>query len=93
MLTTGDAVQVRLRSYYYPLWRATILGTQQTTLTSQAPDGTLLVSAPPEACEIEVTFTEPPRTKISYTIAALGWTFTLVLLIFGFFRRKLLNVL
>ena len=93
MLTEGDVVQVRLRSYYYPLWRATVLGTQQPTATAQAPDGTLLVAAPPEACEIEVTFTEPPRTKISYTIAALAWTFTLVLLIFGFFRRKPLNVL
>ncbi len=87
-LVAGNAAQIRLRSYYYPLWQATILDTQKTTTTSQAPDGTLLVHAPAEACEIEVTFTEPPRTKISYIVAAIGWTFTLVLLLLGVFKGK-----
>ncbi|MEO6050959.1 MAG: hypothetical protein ABIP78_06465 [Pyrinomonadaceae bacterium] len=71
MLAAGEESHVRLRSYYYPLWKATILGPceRRETATSQAPDGTLLVSVPPESCEIEVVFTEPPRTAISLIIS------------------------
>ena len=88
VLAEGDTTQIRLRSYYYPLWHATVLGTRQSTPTSQALDGTLLVAVPRESCEIEVTFSEPPRTAISFIISALGWTFAFVLLLFEFLKRE-----
>ncbi|MEO6654570.1 MAG: 6-pyruvoyl-tetrahydropterin synthase-related protein [Pyrinomonadaceae bacterium] len=90
MLDAGEEGQVRLRSYYYPLWKAMILrpGERRETATSQAPDGTLLVSVPPESCEIEVVFTEPPRTMISFIVSAVGWTFVLILLLSSLLKRK-----
>ena len=91
MLAEGAETQIRLRSYYYPLWHATILGTGQPAATSQAPDGTLLVAVPPESCEIEVAFTEPPRTAISFVVSALGWIFGFVLLLFEVLKVKALR--
>jgi hypothetical protein len=58
------------------------------TATAQNTDGTLLVTIPPDASEVEVVFTEPPRTMISFIIAALGWMFAVVLLILGFLKVR-----
>ena len=60
-------------------------------IESQAPDGTLLVSVPPESCEIEVAFTEPPRTVVSFVVSALGWTVALFLLLFEVLKGKALR--
>lgn len=89
-VAAGEEPRARLRSYFYPLWKAYILkdGQRIQTATEQATDGTLLVTIPPDASEVEVVFTEPPRTKISFIIAALGWMFALVLLILAFLKVR-----
>ena len=83
VLAAGEPVQVRLRSYYYPLWKATAkISSRSISLpTSQAADGSLLIAVPAEASEVDVVFFEPPRTAVSVFIAVLGWTFALVLLL------------
>lgn len=85
----GAETTARVRSYYYPLWQASVLKDEQKnpTAVSQAPDGTLLVALPPDAATIEIVFNEPPRTKISFIIAALGWMITFALLITSFYKK------
>jgi len=85
----GAETTARVRSYYYPLWQASVLKDGQKTPTpvSQAADGTLLVALPPDAVTIEIVFNEPLRTKISFAIAALGWLLTFALLITSFYKK------
>ena len=82
----GAATAARLRTYFYLFWQAfAVSDAQKIPLqTSQAEDGTLLVAIPAEETTVEVVFTEPPRTRISQIIAALGWTITFALLIIRF---------
>jgi hypothetical protein len=89
----GQETRARLRSYFYPLWQAfRVDGGQKTPLeTRQTDDGTLLVTIPNEPVMVEVAFIEPPRTKISFIIALLGWTMTFGLLIIGLIKSKSKN--
>ncbi len=89
-VAAGSETQIRLQSYFYPLWRAFIIqnGQKIQTETAQAEDGTLLVRIPNEQINVEVYFVEPPRTKISLLIAAFGWTMIFALLIIGFAKSK-----
>jgi hypothetical protein len=89
-IEAGAATNARLRSYYYPLWRAYIIkdGQKIATATAPADDGTLLVSVPPERATIEVVFTEPPRTRVLLIAAALGWITTFAFLLLGFIKSK-----
>ena len=86
----GAETTARVRSYYYPLWQASVLKDGQKTPTpvSQAADGTLLVALPPDSVTVEIVFFEPPRTKISFIIAALGWLATFALLITSFYKKN-----
>jgi 4-amino-4-deoxy-L-arabinose transferase-like glycosyltransferase len=57
-LAPGAATDVRIRTYYYPHWRATVTtpsGVSPAPI-KKAPDGTLLVSVPAESCELSVDF-------------------------------------
>ncbi len=59
-LAAGEPTDVRIRTYYYPLWRASIttpLGTRPAQ-TKMAQDGTLLVEVPAENCEISIVFAD-----------------------------------
>lgn len=89
-VAAGPEVHARIRSYYYPLWQAAIIrnGERHSTATTQAPDGTLLVSLPPEAAEIEVLFAEPPRTPVSQVISASAWGIAFILLLPGLIGGK-----
>ena len=89
-VAAGDEPQARLRNYFYPLWKAFILrdGQKIVTATTEAADGTLLVTIPPDNCEVEVVFTEPPRTSVLLIIAVFSWIFAAVLLVSGFFKVR-----
>ncbi len=60
-LAAGPETQIRIRTYYYPLWQATITTANGRfrTQTNQAEDGTLLVTVPAESCEVSVDFVAP----------------------------------
>jgi hypothetical protein len=66
----GDSTEVRLRTFYYPYWKATAEGKQLTT--SPANDGALLVSVPPTATIVNVKFVEPTTTHIAGGVSILG---------------------
>ena len=57
-LAAGEPTDVRIRTYYYPLWRATITTANGTVpaQTNMAADGTLLVVVPAESCELSLDF-------------------------------------
>lgn len=57
-LTAGQPTEVRIRTYYYPLWQATVTTANSTTKaqTKPAEDGTLLVTVLAESCEVSVDF-------------------------------------
>lgn len=59
-LAAGPETQVRIRTYYYPHWQATVTTAAGTfsALTKKAADGTLLVAVPNESCEVSVDFPE-----------------------------------
>ena len=49
-IEAGASTEVRLRTFYYPYWKATAEGKQLTTRA--ANDGALLVSVPPAATTV-----------------------------------------
>jgi hypothetical protein len=92
-LGPGSSTDIRLRSYYYPLWKAVELdkSTRQikTSLgTKQATDGSLLVMLPPgsdaRSFTIRVLFTEPARTTFSRALSLVG---VLLIGLLGLSRR------
>jgi len=70
-IENGPTGSVKLRTYYYPHWAATMNG--NALATSPSPDGLLLVNAPSEAGTIEVAFREPPRVGIVAKVSAAAW--------------------
>ncbi len=69
-ISSGVATEARLRTFYYPYWKATAEGKQLTT--SPASDGALLVSVPPTATTVRVEFVEPTSTYITGAFSILG---------------------
>jgi hypothetical protein len=92
-LGPGSSTDIRLRSYYYPLWKAVELdkSTRQikTSLaTKQAPGGSLLIMLPPgsdaHSFTIRALFTEPARTTFSRALSLVG---VLLIGLLGLSRR------
>jgi hypothetical protein len=60
-----------VRTYYYPHWQATANG--QTLPTRADNDGAILISLPPAAADITLTFQEPARVRYAELLSLLGW--------------------
>ena len=84
-VAAGAPETVRVRTYFYPLWQAT--GDGQRLPTSAAPDGVLLVSVPPQAADVELSFVEPPRVRRAALVSATAWILIAGLCVLGWFRR------
>jgi uncharacterized membrane protein len=69
-IEAGTSTEVRLRTFYYPYWKATAEGNQLTT--RPANDGALLVSVTPTATTVKVDFVEPTSTHIAGALSILG---------------------
>lgn len=68
-VAAGTAAEARVRTFYYPHWRAK---NESGVLTTRSDsDGALLVSLPQNATSIELDFQEPRRTQFS-TITSLS---------------------
>lgn len=80
-ISAGAPTEARLRTFYYPYWKATAEGQPLTTMP--ASDGALLVSIPQEAVTVKVEFVEPRSTYIAGAISLLG----LAAIVFLFFTR------
>ena len=72
-VSPGITSELRLRTFYYPLWIASAGG--QVLPTRPDSDGALLISLPrnqtPTA--INLDFSEPLRTRVAAGVSVLGW--------------------
>jgi uncharacterized membrane protein YfhO len=82
----GALTEVRLRTLYYPYWKATAEG--KTLATRPANDGALLVSVPPTATTVKVEFVEPTSTYIAGAFSVLGLLAIALLFADGFRERS-----
>jgi 4-amino-4-deoxy-L-arabinose transferase-like glycosyltransferase len=89
-VSAGEAGEARVRTYYYPLWRASTGG--QQLAVRPADDGVLLVRVPAEATTITVEFVEPLRSRISGVISFVALLGVATLIFFGQRRNRLTNL-
>ena len=62
---------LQVRTYFYPLWKARS-GSEVLSTTATA-DGLLLISAPTQAADIELTFEHPLRVHLCELISIISW--------------------
>jgi uncharacterized membrane protein len=82
----GAATEARVRAFYYPHW---IAKTSERVLSTRPDkDGALLISLPPDATSVELTFNEPRRSRISSWASLAGFMFIGVLAVPFPWRQK-----
>jgi hypothetical protein len=71
----GNASEMRLRTFYYPLWVASNAG--EALPTRPDSDGALLISLPDHhtPATISLDFREPLRARVAIAVSVLGWLF------------------
>jgi uncharacterized membrane protein len=75
-VSPGDSSELRLRTFYYPLWVASNAG--QVLSTRPDSDGALLISLPANhtlPTSINLDFREPLRARVAVAVGAFGWLF------------------
>jgi 4-amino-4-deoxy-L-arabinose transferase-like glycosyltransferase len=70
-LGPGPETTVRVRTYFYPRWTATADG-RPLPITANA-DGLIVISAPPEATDIQLVFEPPKRVRLFELMTAISW--------------------
>jgi len=85
-VSAGSATDARVRTFFYPLWRATSEG--KPLAVRPADDGALLVHIPAEATSIQLSFEEPPRVRVSRFISAAGWVVIFSLFALGLVQSR-----
>jgi hypothetical protein len=83
-VSAGSAGEARVRTYYYPHWRA--FAGQEELQARPADDGVLLVSVPAEATTITVEFVEPFRARVSAIVSIVALLGVTTLIFVG--RRR-----
>lgn len=85
-VSRGDAIEARVRTFYYPHWTATSSG--RVLPTRPDADGALLVSLPgnAEVTSVSLDFREPPRARIAAGVCAIAWLLIGVLALASFKR-------
>jgi hypothetical protein len=66
----GDQTDFRLKTFYYPHWKATADGRQLAT--RPAEDGALMVSILPTTTTVKIEFVEPASSYLAGAISLLG---------------------
>ncbi|HQU93073.1 MAG TPA: 6-pyruvoyl-tetrahydropterin synthase-related protein [Pyrinomonadaceae bacterium] len=88
-VNAGSAESVRVGTFFYPHWRATVNGAHADV--SPDPHGLIEVPIPPEAAEVMLEFHEPPIVVASRYISAvtLAAIFLFLLFTIGSFKKSL----
>ncbi len=81
----GEAVEARIRTLYYPHWKAT-MGERQLP-TRAGNDGALLIALPGQGATVSLEFREPALSRVSVMASIICWTLMATLFIFGFRRE------
>jgi hypothetical protein len=69
-VSSGNATEARVRTFFYPHWRATAGG--QDLATRADDEGLLLVALPPQAATVQLEFHEPTRTRVARATSIAG---------------------
>jgi len=92
-VATGAAKELRVRTFYYPLWVAS--SAAQLLSTRPDSDGALLITLPGNTSSptsVSVDFREPRRTRVAVAVSALGWLFIGFMAIASVTQRKKLSI-
>jgi 6-pyruvoyl-tetrahydropterin synthase related domain len=84
-LSSGPPTDARVRTYFYPLWKASSNG--QSLVTQPADDGALLVQVPADTTNVELSFQEPSRVRVVRLVSGLGWILIIAAFMFDFIKR------
>jgi hypothetical protein len=85
-LDAGAENTLRVRTYFYPLWKARAGG--RVLPTTATDDGLLLISAPTEAADIELTFEQPLRVHLFELVSTISWFLIVGSLVLAFVKRR-----
>ena len=70
-VSEGAAAQARVKTFYYPNWRASA---DSSALSVQpSPEGVMLVNIPDRATTVEITFRDPLKVTIACWVSAVSW--------------------
>ncbi len=84
-IAAGDPENVRVATFYYPLWAAEVNGS--SVPVGKAEDGTMLIPLPPEPANVTLEFREPAVYGIAKIVSAIAWLLILGSLVFLSFKR------
>jgi hypothetical protein len=70
-LGAGSENALQVRTYFYPRWTAQAEG-RQLPVTANV-DGLLLISAPPQASDIQLVFAQPQRVRLFEVVTVACW--------------------
>ena len=88
-ISNGPATDLRVRTYFYPLWKASSNGTLLTT--QPADDGALSIQVPAGTTKVDLNFEEPSRVRIVRLTSAFAWILIFATYVLGFitpFRKQ-----
>jgi hypothetical protein len=84
----GTSAMLRIRTFYYPLWKAHSASGLQLS-TTQAGDGALLVNIPSGAAtDVFVTFERPLRERVADAVSLIAFGVFISLLVSAFRLRQ-----
>jgi hypothetical protein len=86
LVEAGATSEVRVRTFYYPLWTAT--SDNGNLAVRPDTDGALVVSVPPQKTAIVLEFRELARVRWARVFSGLAWIGILGLVSFGIIRRE-----
>src|SRR6266550_1989440 len=70
-LGAGSENTLQVRTYFYPRWTAQA-DSRPLPLTANA-DGLILISAPPQATDIQLVFGQPQRVRVFEVVTVVSW--------------------
>ena len=85
-LGAGTENTLRVQTYYYPRWTAKADG--QTLPVTANADGLILISAPPQATDIQLVFEPPKRVHLFELVTGISWLVILGTLLFASIKLK-----
>ena len=80
-VSAGAAGQARVKTFYYPNWRANADGSALSLQPSA--EGVMLVNVPDRATSVEISFVEPLKVRIASWVSALAWLLMLIVGVMG----------
>jgi hypothetical protein len=81
----GEAMNVRVKSFYYPIWQATVNG--QAVELGKDENGVITVPVSDAVSRVQLNFVEPESNIVAFWISAFTWLSPLIVLAFVYVRK------